>query len=129
MKIQVSMIWMIRILAAVILLHSFYLKVSADPDSVAMFSALTMEPWGRISTAILELVAVVMILNPGVSGIGAGIGLFLKAGAIFFHITKLGIKVNGSSILFIYTCACFLLCILLSWIHRKQIITMLTEHG
>ena len=129
MKVQDSMIWLVRILAVVILLQSLYMKASADPDSVAMFTALAMEPWGRISTAILELIAIAMILNPGVSGIGAGIGLFLKAGAIFFHVTKLGIKVNGSSILFVYTCACFLLCAILSWIHRRQIITMLTENG
>src|SRR6478752_4924700 len=93
--------WLLRILAAVIMLQTLYFKFTAHPQSVHLFTLLGMEPWGRIGIGVLELIASILILYPRTTGFGAVLGLGLMAGAIFFHLTKLGIVFEGDPILFI----------------------------
>jgi hypothetical protein len=54
-------IWVLKLLAAVIMLQTLFYKFSASPESVYIFSAIGMEPWGRIGTGIMELIASVLI--------------------------------------------------------------------
>ena len=96
-------IWILRLLAAVILLQTLYFKFSAAPESIYIFSKIGMEPWGRIGTGILELIAGILILIPATTVFGAALAIALMAGAIFFHLTKLGISVqNDGGQLFLY---------------------------
>lgn len=87
--------WAGQLLAAAILAQTLFFKFTGAPESVYIFSTLGMEPWGRIGTAVMEAVAVVLLLVPRTSAIGAGLALGLMAGAIFFHLTRLGIEVQG----------------------------------
>jgi uncharacterized membrane protein YphA (DoxX/SURF4 family) len=113
--------WLLRLIAAVIMLQTLYFKFSAAPESVYIFSTLGMEPWGRIGTGVLELVASILILVPRTTGFGALLGLGLMSGALFFHLTKLGIEVqNDSGQLFIYALLVFLSCLILAIAYRKQ---------
>jgi Kef-type K+ transport system membrane component KefB len=89
--------WIGQLAAAVILGQTLYFKFTAAAESVYIFSTLGMEPWGRIGTGVLELVAVVLLLVPGSSGVGALLAMGLMSGAIFFHLTRLGIEVKGDS--------------------------------
>jgi uncharacterized membrane protein YphA (DoxX/SURF4 family) len=115
--------WALRIIAALILLQTLFLKFSADEESVYIFSTLGMEPWGRIGSGVLELIASVLILYPRTTYIGAALGVGLMSGAIFFHLTKLGLVVkNDGGQLFIYALLVFISCALLLIIHRKQIV-------
>lgn len=114
------MLWLLRIIAAVILLQTLYFKFTAHPQSVAIFSKLGMEPWGRIGTGILELFTGILILYSRTTGLGAALGMGLMAGAIFFHVTKLGITVDGDNILFLYACITFSCCAILLMVYRKQ---------
>src|ERR1700735_3354134 len=91
-KYQNIILWIFRLLAALIMLQTLWFKFSADPQSVHLFTILGMEPWGRIGIGVLELIASGLILYPRTTGYGAVLGLGLMAGAIFFHLTKLGIK-------------------------------------
>src|SRR3954463_8949505 len=104
MKLNIANIgiWLLRILAAVIMLQTLYFKFTAHPQSVHLFTELGMEPWGRIGTGVFELIASVLILYPRTTGWGALLGLGLMSGAIFFHLTKLGIKFDGDYGLFTY---------------------------
>lgn len=96
-------IWILRILAAVILLQTLFFKFTAAPESVYIFSAIGMEPWGRIGIGILELIASVLILVPSTTLFGSLLAVGLMAGAVFFHVTKLGISVlDDGGQLFIY---------------------------
>lgn len=113
--------WALRILAALILLQTLYFKFTAHPQSVQLFTTLGMEPWGRIGTGIAELIASVLILMPRTTLLGAIMGLGLMAGAIFFHLTKLGINFGGDAILFIYAVITFVCCLGLIIINRKNI--------
>ena len=114
-------IWALRILAAIILLQTLYFKFTAHPQSVKLFTILGMEPWGRIGTGICELVASILILIPRTTLLGAIMGLGLMAGAIFFHLTKLGIIFDGDAGLFTYAVITFVCCLILIIIYRKKI--------
>jgi uncharacterized membrane protein YphA (DoxX/SURF4 family) len=116
-------LWILRLLAALILLQTLYFKFSGAEESVYIFSTLGMEPWGRIGTGILELIASALILYPRTTAIGAALGLGLMAGALFFHLTKLGISVKGDGgQLFIYGLVVFISCAILLIVYRKDLV-------
>jgi uncharacterized membrane protein YphA (DoxX/SURF4 family) len=80
-----------------------------------------MEPWGRIGTGVFELIASILILIPRTTLLGAFMGLGLMAGAIFFHLSKLGIIFDGDAGLFTYAVITFVCCLALIIIYRKHI--------
>ncbi|HEV8287230.1 MAG TPA: DoxX family protein [Chitinophagaceae bacterium] len=115
-------IWILRLLAAIILLQTLYFKFSAAPESIYIFSKLGMEPWGRIGTGVLELIAGILILIPATTAFGALLAIALMSGAIFFHFTKLGINVqNDGGQLFIYALLVLVSSIVLVIIHRTDL--------
>ena len=115
-------IWILRLLAAIILLQTLYFKFSAAPESIYIFSKLGMEPWGRVGTGVLELVAGIFILIPATTAFGALLAIALMSGAIFFHFTKLGINVqNDGGQLFIYALLVLVSSIALGIIHRTDL--------
>jgi len=115
-------IWVLRLLAAVILLQTLYFKFSAAPESIYIFSKLGMEPWGRIGTGVLELIAGILLLIPATTVFGALLAIGLMAGAIFFHITRLGISVqNDGGQLFIYALLVFVSSVILVIIYRNDL--------
>jgi len=83
--------WTLRGIAAVILLQTLFFKFTAAKESVYIFSTLGMEPWGRIGSGVAELIASVLLLLPQTVVLGAILSLGVISGAIFFHLTRLGI--------------------------------------
>jgi uncharacterized membrane protein YphA (DoxX/SURF4 family) len=119
-------IWALRLLAAFILLQTLFYKFSGAGESVYIFSTLGMEPWGRIGSGVLELIASVLILYPRTTIFGAALGAGLMAGAIFFHLAKLGLVVlNDGGLLFIYALLVFFSCISLLIIYRQQVLALI----
>ena len=119
-------IWALRIIAAFLLLQTLFFKFTGAEESIYIFSKLGMEPWGRIGSGILELIASILILYPRTTFFGAAMGAGLMSGAIFFHLTKLGISVrNDGGQLFVYALLVFLSCIILLFIYRGEINTLL----
>ena len=117
--------WLLRILAALILLQTLFFKFSAAPESVYIFSTLHMEPYGRIGIGILELIAGVLLLIPATTIYGAVLGIGLMSGAIFFHLTSLGISVLGDGgQLFIYALLVFISCFALLVMQRNKLISV-----
>jgi len=123
--VKTIFIWLLRILAAVILLQTLYFKFTAHQQSVELFTTLGMEPWGRIGTGIAELMAAILLLIPRTTLLGALMGMGLMSGAIFFHLTKLGINFGGDVILFTYAVITFICCLVLVMINRKNILQLL----
>lgn len=113
--------WALRIIAALIMLQTLYFKFTAHPDSVYIFTEIGMEPAGRIGSGIAELIASVLLLIPATAGVGAILGLGVISGAIFYHLTSLGIEVQGSSDLFFLAVVVFVCCAAVAWLHRKEI--------
>lgn len=95
LKLQSISIWILRGLAALILLQTLFFKFTASAESVYIFSKLGMGPWGRIGSGIAELIAAVLILIPRTTWLGAAMATGIMGGAIFFHLTTLGIAVQG----------------------------------
>src|SRR5436853_5421617 len=90
----VWMSWALRLIVAVILLQTLFFKFTAAKESVYIFQTLTMEPWGRIGSGVFELIASVLLLAPSTVVIGAALAMAATGGAIFFHLTKLGIALT-----------------------------------
>ena len=118
--------WILRIIAALIMLQTLYFKFSGSEESVYIFSQLGMEPWGRIGTGILELIASILILYPKTTFFGSLLAIGLMLGAIGAHFTKLGIVVkNDGGQLFIYALIVLVSSIILAVIYRNDGITII----
>lgn len=83
--------WFLRATAAIILVQTLYFKFTAAPESVYIFSLLGLEPWGRIATGIVELVAAILLIVPRTAAVGGLVSLGVISGAITSHLTRLGI--------------------------------------
>ena len=118
-------IWILRLLAAIILLQTLYFKFSAAPESIYIFSKIGMEPWGRIGSGIFELIAGILILIPATTVFGALLAIALMSGAVFFHLTRLGISVqNDGGQLFIYALVVFVSSGVLAIIYRRDLLAI-----
>lgn len=114
-------LWLLRITVAGILLQTLRYKFGGLPESVYIFSKIGIEPWGRIGSGIIELVASILILYPKTTGIGALIALLIMFGAIILHLTILGTEIGGSKGLFYLAILTFTGSAILVWYFRGQI--------
>jgi hypothetical protein len=121
MKSSNAIIWLLRLIAAAIMLQTLYFKFTGQEESVQLFTMLGMEPWGRIGTGVFELIASILILYPKTTSLGSVLGLGLMGGAMFFHLTVLGIKFGGDHTLFLYAVIVFICCGILLFIYRHQL--------
>jgi len=122
-QLNVIIIWVLRLAASIILLQTLFFKFSAAPESVYIFSKLGLEPWGRIGSGIVELIASILILIPKTTSLGALIAVGVISGAIIAHLTKLGIVVqNDGGQLFALALIVFICSIILLLIFRKQLL-------
>jgi putative oxidoreductase len=87
--------WACQLTAAAILAQTLFFKFTGAPESRYIFTTLGIEPWGRIGTGVIELIAVALLLYPKTSVLGAVLAVGLMGGAIMGHLTRLGIEVQG----------------------------------
>ncbi len=87
--------WILRVVATAILLQTLYFKFTGAPESVYIFTKVGAEPWGRIGSGIIELLAAILLLTPRFTWLGSVLALGVMAGAILSHLTILGIEVQG----------------------------------
>ena len=127
MKNSIIYIWILRLVATLIMLQTLYFKFTGHEESVQVFTMLGIEPWGRIATGVLELVASILILYPRTTGLGAALGLGLMSGAIFFHFTSLGLKVSGDYLLFVYAVIAYVGCLILLIIFWGQVYSIVNK--
>ena len=123
MKKKVLLI--LRIVIAAILIQTLRFKFTAHPDSVYIFETVGLEPYGRIITGILELIAGIMLLIPKTVWAGSLLTLGILGGAIMMHLTQIGIVVNNDKgVLFITALVTFILSAILLYYHRKDVPTI-----
>ena len=94
-KSQTVLSWILQLTVAGILLQTLFFKFTAADESVYIFSTLGAEPWGRIASGIVELIASVLLLVPATAPIGALLTMGVMVGAIASHLLVLGIEVKG----------------------------------
>ncbi|MFN5477250.1 MAG: hypothetical protein ACK484_11735, partial [Sphingobacteriales bacterium] len=86
------------------------------------FSKLGVEPWGRIGTGVIELIAGILILIPATALIGAALSLGLMAGAIASHLFVIGIESdNDGGQLFMLAIIVLVLSLVVLAIRRKEV--------
>jgi uncharacterized membrane protein YphA (DoxX/SURF4 family) len=121
-KTQNTIAWVAQALAAIILLQTLFFKFTAASESVYIFSTLGIEPEGRIISGIAELIAAVLLLIPRAAWAGGLLAMGVMAGAIFSHLTKLGIEVQGDGgQLFFLAIIVFVACAVVVFLRKKQI--------
>jgi len=120
--------WILSVVSAAILLQTLYFKFTGAPESVALFTPLKMEPQGRYMVGIAELIASILLLIPKTRLWGALMGIGLMLGALFFHLTLIGIvDANGSPLLFIYALVVFISCSILVGLQREKIKSLISR--
>jgi uncharacterized membrane protein YphA (DoxX/SURF4 family) len=114
--------WILQIIPAVIFLPMGIMKITGNPNSVMLFEQLGMEPLGRFAVGIAEIAAGVLLLWSSKSWLGGLVGMGVLAGAIFFHLTSIGIVMNGDGgMMFMIAIATFLMSAAVVWLRRHHI--------
>ncbi len=114
--------WTLQIIAAAILAQTLFFKFTGAEESRYIFRTIGMEPWGRFAIATVEVVTVVLLLTPRTAAIGSVCGVGVISGALFFHLTRLGIEVKGDGgLLFGLACAVFVCCAVVALIRRSEL--------
>ncbi|MDZ7816143.1 MAG: DoxX family protein [Planctomycetota bacterium] len=101
-----------------------FAKFTSAPEAATLFSALGVEPWGRYSVAILELIGVMLILIPWTVPAGSVYAIGFGAGAMLTHIlpTGVGIEFNDDGgTMFTMAVVLFVASTVTAALRRKQI--------
>lgn len=121
-----TLIWILRIVAAAILLQTLYFKFSGAEESKYIFSTLGVEPFGRIFAGISELIASILLIVPRTTLLGALMGAGVMLGAIASHLFVLGIVVqNDGGQLFALALIVLVCCLGLVYLQRDKISDLL----
>jgi putative oxidoreductase len=94
-KTQIVVSWICQLTVAGILLQTLFFKFTGAEESVYIFRTVGAEPWGRIGSGIVELVAALLLLVPLTAPLGAMLTMVVMVGAIASHLLFLGIQVKG----------------------------------
>lgn len=118
------LLWAAQIVPAVLMGMTLFFKFTGAPESVALFTTLGVEPWGRYLTGALELASVVLLLVPapylGKHAWGALLGAVIMLGALGAHVAKLGFDgANGQlAVMAAVALAC---CLYVLWERRAEV--------
>jgi hypothetical protein len=132
-NIPFAMSWALQLIVAGILLQTLFFKFTGAAESVHIFSTLGAEPWGRIGSGVVELIAALLLLYPATVTLGALLSLGVITGAIVSHLTLLGIEVQGDGgLLFFLALAVFVASAGILFLRRGEIPVLgmwLTSHS
>ena len=119
----------LRIIVALILIQTLRFKFTAHPDSVYIFEQVGLEPYGQNQlVGIFELIAGILLLIPKTVWFGASLTLGVIGGAIFMHLTKLGIEVNNDGgVLFTTAVVTFILAAIILYLYKQDVIKMFKQ--
>ncbi|MFY0698012.1 MAG: DoxX family protein [Balneola sp.] len=114
--------WVLRVVAAGILLQTLFFKFTGAPESIYIFETVGLEPFGRYASGITELFAAIFLLIPRFNWLGALLSLGVMSGAILSHLTVLGIEVKGDGgLLFALAIVVFICSAILLYFNKENI--------
>ncbi len=105
-----KVLFVLKLIAAIIMLQTLFFKFSAADQSVKLFTKLAgeNEAYLRVGTGVLELITSILLFIPKTTWFAGFMILGIMSGAILGHITTLGISHNNdggllfSSAIFIF---------------------------
>jgi hypothetical protein len=124
-------------IAYVFLFYEQY-KLTGHPGSVSLFQTLAdwigigaYEKPFRLTVAISEIIASLLVLWPGTRLYGAGMSFGIITGAIFFHLASpLGIDpYEDGGTLFKEACAVWVLSLFILFVYRNEAFALLRRLG
>jgi uncharacterized membrane protein YphA (DoxX/SURF4 family) len=114
--------WALQLVVAGILLQTLFFKFTGAEESVYIFTIVGAEPWGRIGSGVVELIAAALLLIPALVPYGALLTLGTMSAALLSHLTILGIEVKGDGgLLFALALACFVGSSIIVVLRRSQL--------
>lgn len=120
---QIYISWTAQIIAAIILGQTLFFKFSGAEESVALFTKLGVEPFGRYGAGAMELITVILLLNARWAWIGAILGIGTMSGAILAHLTVLGIESAGDGgYLFSLAVITLICCLTVAYVRKSDIL-------
>lgn len=125
MKISTIIYWAARLISAIIMVQTLFFKFSGAEESVEIFTKMGIEPWGRIGTGVMELIASVLLLINSTARWGALLACGLMAGAIGSHLFVLGIAVRGDGgYLFALAVIVLITSLYVLWVNRQFFLSL-----
>jgi putative oxidoreductase len=119
-KIMNVGLWILQIGAAGMFLTVGFLKLSGDPQMVALFQAIGLGQWFRYVTGSLEVLGAVLLLIPRLTGLGALLLVGVTLGAVTTHLFVIGGNPLPAIILLIVTG-------MIAWGRRERTIKLLAK--
>src|SRR6476620_2413650 len=102
-KIVNILLWVLQIGAAGMFLMVGFLKLSGNPQLVALFEAIGLGQWFRYLTGSLEVAGAILLLIPRTSGLAALMLAGVMACAVVTHVFIVGGSPLGATILLVVT--------------------------
>jgi putative oxidoreductase len=118
-KIVNIVLWVLQIGAAGMFLMVGFLKLSGNPQLVALFEAIGIGQWFRYLTGTLEVVGAILLLIPRTSGSGALMLAGIMICAVVTHVFIVGGSPLGAIILLVVTGV-------VAWGRRQRTMNLLT---
>ena len=137
-RIHRLLTWPAALLIAGVLLWYEQYKLTGNPGSVELFTTISdwlylggYEKPFRLSVAIAEIIASVLVVIPFTRMFGALFALGIMSGAIFFHVVSpLGIDpYNDGGQLFKQACMVWLCSVFILVSYRNEAIAILRQFG
>ncbi|MBK9328943.1 MAG: DoxX family protein [Sphingobacteriales bacterium] len=111
-----------RLIVAAIFGFTAYTKFAGTPEVVYIFQRIGMESAGRYVVAILEVVAIVLLLVPRTAWRGAILGALMMFGAICMHLTMGEINIMGDGgLMFAASIVVLFCCMSILVFHRAEL--------
>lgn len=118
----------LKITIAVILLQTLFYKFSASEESVYIFSKLGVEPYGRIGSGIVELIASILLFVDKTKFYAALLAMGTMFGAIVSHLFVLGIEVmHDGGLLFTLACITFVCSAIVAYVYKNDVLKLLKK--
>ena len=128
MKISTIVYWIARLISAIIMAQTLFFKFTGAAESVEIFTKMGIEPWGRVGTGVMELIASILLLINATARWGALLACGLMAGAIGSHLFVLGIEVQGDGgYLFILALVVFISSLYVLWVNREAFLKLIAK--
>ena len=102
-KIVNIVLWVLQIGAAGMFLMVGFLKLSGNPQLVALFEAIGLGQWFRYLTGSLEVAGAILLLIQRTSGLAALMLAGVMACAVVTHVFIVGGSPLGATILLVVT--------------------------
>lgn len=113
--------WAFQLIAAGILASTLPFKFTEADGSLELFQAVGAGRPGLYGTAVLELIAVALLLTPRLAVLGAGLAAGLMVGAIGTHVFVVGLEWQGSYQLFAMAVATMTASLAILTLRRREL--------